>query len=180
MNRRHLAIAAALLAGAALTTGLLVGVRALAQPSGLSAIRPAVEARYPEVHWTTTDELAADLARPRPPRLLDARAPAEFRVSHIQGATRIDPDSPSGAMAALGEPNSDPIVVYCSVGWRSGDIADRLRQRGFSGARNLEGGIFAWANEGRPVYRGRTRVQQVHPYDETWGQMLRRELWSPL
>ena len=37
---------------------------------------------------------------------------------------------------------------------------------------NMEGSIFKWANEGRPVYRDGERVEKVHPYNETWGRLL--------
>ena len=104
--------------------------------------------------------------------LLDARAPAEFRVSQLRGATRIDPDAPDLEAA----PRCGTIVVYCSVGWRSGDIANQLSAAGRADVYNLDGGIFRWANEDRPVYRGARRVREVHPYDETWGRMLNEPL----
>ena len=43
---------------------------------------------------------------------------------------------------------------------------------------NLEGSIFRWAGEGRPVYRDGVRVEQVHPYDDRWGALLPRTLWA--
>ena len=44
---------------------------------------------------------------------------------------------------------------------------------------NLEGSLFKWANEGRPVYRGSERVQEVHPFDEDWGELLDESLHPP-
>jgi len=41
---------------------------------------------------------------------------------------------------------------------------------------NLTGGIFGWANSGRPLFRNDTRVELVHPYDEAWGLLLREDL----
>ena len=61
------------------------------------------------------------------------------------------------------------VVVYCSVGYRSSRLAEELRARGFENVFNLEGSLFQWANEGRPLYRGEERVDQAHPYDEEWG-----------
>ena len=114
--------------------------------------------------------LAIDLAqRGQRVVLLDARELAEFRVSHLEGAARIDPSHPD--FDAVRVPERARVVVYCSVGWRSADIASQLRQRGVD-AYNLEGGIFRWANEGHPVVRGDRRVRAVHPYDETWGRLL--------
>jgi hypothetical protein len=83
----------------------------------------------------------------------------------------VEPDASS--VPGLDSLSTDaPIVVYCSVGYRSARIAERLREQGFTNASNLEGSIFRWANEGRPVYRDSTEVDAVHPYDRTWGTLL--------
>ncbi len=103
--------------------------------------------------------------------LLDARTEAEYAVSHLRGARRIDPAHP--ALDPLsGVPKTAAIVVYCSVGYRSASVADWLMAQGFGNVRNLEGSLFRWANEGRPVYQGERRVTRVHPYDRTWGLLL--------
>ena len=70
------------------------------------------------------------------------------------------------------------VVVYCSIGYRSSRLAEKLRARGIENVFNLEGSLFQWANEGRPLYRGEERVYQAHPYDEEWGQLLDRRFWA--
>jgi hypothetical protein len=55
-------------------------------------------------------------------------------------------------------------------------MAERLQKAGFTNVMNLEGSIFQWANEGRPVYRDAAEVQQVHPYDGIWGKLLDKDL----
>jgi 3-mercaptopyruvate sulfurtransferase SseA len=65
-----------------------------------------------------------------------------------------------------------PIVVYCSVGYRSAGVVQALQAQGFSEVYNLKGSIFRWANEGRPVVRNGEPVSAVHPYDASWGQLL--------
>jgi len=69
-----------------------------------------------------------------------------------------------------------PIVAYCSVGYRSSELVQKLRERGFTNIRNLEGSIFEWANGGRSVERDGRGVEEVHPFDEQWGKLLRQEL----
>lgn len=116
---------------------------------------------FPEVKRIGTEELAAWLADRRPaPLLLDVRTRAEFEVSHLQNAERVDPDAPATARR---QPKERAIVTYCSVGYRSGAFAERLRAAGFTTVSNLEGSIFRWANEGRTVFRGEKAVAQVHP-----------------
>lgn len=99
-------------------------------------------------------------------------------MSHLRRARRVDPELTD--VASLGLERDDLIVVYCSVGWRSGGIADRLRAAGYTRVYNLEGGLFQWANEGRAFYRGNERASQVHPYDAIWGRLLNERYRAPL
>lgn len=137
------------------------------------AVNHMIASEYPDVPTISTDSLATRLdegGQPRP-LLLDARAPEEYAVSHLPGARRVDPAA--DAYPALDSLAPDtPIVVYCSVGYRSAGVAQALRRQGFAHVANLEGSIFRWANEGRPVYRDGAPVAAVHPYDATWGRLL--------
>jgi rhodanese-related sulfurtransferase len=142
-----------------------------------SAVERLINANYPDTPTITTDSLAARLAdsTAAQPLLLDARSPEEFAVSHLPEARRIDPDAE--AYPALDSLAADaPIVVYCSVGYRSAGVVQRIRAQGFSEASNLRGSIFRWANEGRTVVRDSEAVRQVHPFDATWGQLLEEDL----
>jgi rhodanese-related sulfurtransferase len=105
--------------------------------------------------------------------LLDIRTQPEFEVSHIHGARRVDPDANA---SAVNLPKDQPIVTYCSVGYRSGGFAKKLQDAGYSNVQNMAGSIFQWANEGRPIERNGQRVDKVHPYNATWGKLLKSEL----
>jgi len=138
-----------------------------------SAVNRMIAADFPDVPTLTTDSLAARLADSTAPRplLLDARSPEEYAVSHLPVARRVDPEADS--LPGLDTLSRDrPIVVYCSVGYRSARVTAQLRDQGFSNVRNLKGSIFRWANEGRPLVRNGTPVEAVHPYDATWGTLL--------
>lgn len=142
------------------------------------AVDAMIAADYPDVPSLTTGELAAALASDAAGVvLLDAREAREFAVSHLRGARRVGADVEAAERLAAAAPDA-VVVVYCSVGYRSAALVDRLRGRGRANAVNLEGSIFRWAGEGRAVYRGAERVEQVHPYDERWGALLPRVLWS--
>jgi rhodanese-related sulfurtransferase len=68
-----------------------------------------------------------------------------------------------------------PIVVYCSVGYRSSILAGKLQDMGFKEVYNLEESIFKWANEGRPLVQGKVTVRKVHPYDTRWESLLEKK-----
>ena len=140
-----------------LALALLVASTSRGHGFGWAIVNAKVRSDFPEVRRISTAELAAwlnDRSRPAP-LLLDVRTPAEYEVSHLAGAKQVEPD----ALAAIvREPKDRPIVTYCSVGYRSGGFAKKLGEAGFTNVMNLEGSIFRWANEGRPVFRGARAV----------------------
>jgi rhodanese-related sulfurtransferase len=136
-----------------------------------------IRREFPTVSQMSTERLAERLASAEGKRtiLIDARSPEEYEVSHLEGA--ILASSPGDMSRTLRSRADSLVVVYCSVGYRSSALAVRLERSGFTEVYNLEGSIFRWANEGRPVYRGGQAVREVHPFDETWGRLLDRSLW---
>jgi rhodanese-related sulfurtransferase len=117
--------------------------------------------------------LARELAAPAAPLLLDVRTPAEFQVSHLQGARFVNFDSLATERLA-DVPRTRPVVVYCSVGVRSERLGEHLHALGFRQVRNLYGGLFEWVNEGYPVYDANGLTANVHPYSAVWSPWLKR------
>lgn len=147
--------------------------------SELGRLKLELREELPDVPTISVAELAARLDAGEEPLLLDVRAQGEFDVSHLAGARRAE--TLEAAQALLeGEPRQREVIVYCSIGYRSGHLADDLRRAGWTNVRNLEGSIFEWANTGHPVWRGDERASVVHPYDAHWGRLLQRGLWSEL
>ena len=148
------------------------------QPLDWGAVEAIIAGEFPDVPGVSTAELAAELAAdPTGVVILDARAADEFAVSHLPGARLVGSDADAAGRLAAAAPDAR-VVVYCSVGYRSAALVDRLREQGHGNTVNLEGSIFRWAGEGRPVYRDGERVEQVHPYDDRWGALLPRTLWA--
>ena len=117
--------------------------------------------------------LAKELRLPAAPVLLDVRTPAEYRVSHLLGARFVNFDSLQ-TQQFVGVDRARPVVVYCSVGYRSERLGERLKALGFQRVRNLYGGLFEWVNEGYAVYNAQGLTQNVHPYSAMWSPWLAR------
>jgi adenylyltransferase/sulfurtransferase len=96
----------------------------------------------------TVKELKSRMDAGTAPTIIDVREPHEFRICRIPGAVLI----PMGELPSrLGEFDpDDEIVLQCRSGSRSGRVAELMRQRGFSRARNLTGGILAWIDQVDP------------------------------
>lgn len=128
---------------------------------------------FQNVEFVTPEELALELEGPTPPVLLDIRTPEEYAVSHL-GDARLAAPATFGPADLFGLKKETPIVVYCSVGYRSGKIAELLADMGFRNVRNLYGGIFLWFNQDRPVFSSGLPVDRIHTYDRRWGQFVTR------
>lgn len=104
---------------------------------------------------------------------LDARESKEFAISHINEAQYVGyEDFDTTLVANLSK--DQPIVVYCSIGYRSEKIAERLVEMGFQDVANLYGGIFEWKNQGKQVVDKQGETEKVHGYNRTWGIWLRK------
>ena len=136
---------------------------------------------------TTFQEMALDMSKGSAPKTeattlnethtpnivyLDAREKEEFDVSHIKGAIFVGYENFD--ITKLPKLTKDTkIVVYCSVGYRSEKIAEKLIQNGYTQTQNLFGGIFNWVNKGYLVYDANGKeTQKIHGYNESWGKWL--------
>ncbi len=104
--------------------------------------------------------------------LLDAREREEYDVSHLPNAVFVGyKDFEKKALANV--PKEQPIVVYCSIGYRSEKIGEKLQKMGFTNVHNLYGSIFEWVNEGNQVVdnQGNT-TKKVHTFNKSWSKWV--------
>ena len=74
--------------------------------------------------------------------------------------------------AVEGIDKNSPVVVYCSVGYRSEKIAEKLSEAGFKDVLNLYGGIFEWDNHGYPLNNDKGECNVIHGYSWTWSKWI--------
>jgi len=77
-------------------------------------------------------------------QLLDVRTPEEFSSGHIENATNVNWNGDDFVAKAEKYDKSKPVFVYCKVGGRSAQAADKLAELGFKEIYNLDGGIMKW------------------------------------
>ncbi|WP_432547651.1 molybdopterin-synthase adenylyltransferase MoeB [Kineococcus sp. SYSU DK004] len=95
---------------------------------------------------TTVAELAAALAGPRPPSVVDVREADEHAAAAIPGALLV----PLASLDAAALPEG-PVVLHCAAGHRSATALRRLRQQGRRDVTHLAGGMAAWVSAGEEV-----------------------------
>ena len=149
---------------------------------GLRAIHALTAARHSDVDHVTSDEVAAKLSSaPEGVLILDVREATEFQVSRIPGAHRVSPTMDAEAFRRRFGKDIDgrKVVLYCSVGIRSTELASRIRSAalaaGATSVANLTGGIFSWHNERRDLVNESGPTDRIHPYNSFWGTLIKRD-----
>lgn len=107
--------------------------------------------------------------------ILDAREKAEFEVSHLPEAIFTGYSGFSvEEFSHKFKDKSAPLVVYCSIGIRSENVADKLQKAGYTNVSNLYGGIFEWKNTGYKVYQNGLETNKVHTFSKHWAKYLEK------
>ncbi len=91
--------------------------------------------------WTAK-QLAARLAGPTPPVVIDVRSRAEYERGTIPGALLFEQDE---APSLVGELDRQAeYAVICEGGYRSSQLASLMRKQGFARVINVIDGMAAW------------------------------------
>lgn len=93
---------------------------------------------------------------------VDVREEREQKVSMLPGAVTEQ------EFLEHPERYRDKVVIgYCTISYRSGVLADKLKARGIT-MLNLEGGLLAWVHAGGKVYDGSGETRRIHVYGRKW------------
>jgi glyoxylase-like metal-dependent hydrolase (beta-lactamase superfamily II)/rhodanese-related sulfurtransferase len=103
----------------------------------------AVPQRVARASRLTAPELAAALAEPDAPTVVDVRNPGEVVAGRVPGALTIPLAQLPHRLAEI--PRDRPLVTYCAGGYRSSVAASLLRREAFGDVSDLLGGYAAWA-----------------------------------
>jgi len=103
---------------------------------------------------------------------LDTRETAEFKISHIENAINIGYDK-FNLSSVKNIPKDATILVYCSIGVRSQNIAKKLIKAGYTEVYNIYGGLFNWANNGFEMVDSSSKpTTRIHGYSKDWSKWI--------
>lgn len=105
---------------------------------------------------------------------LDAREEEEYNVSHIESAKFVGYKNFSiDSIQSI--PKDTEIIVYCSVGFRSGSVSKKLIKNGFTNVLNLYGGLFEWSNQELPLVDiNGNSTNKIHTYNKKWSKWVKK------
>ncbi len=149
------------------------------QASPLASTIAEVKQKWPSLHHLPSSGVQS-LIDDGKAVVFDVRSKEEYDTSHLPGAILVDPATGKDAFLAANAAalTGKTAVFYCAVGMRSSRLADRvgtdaLKAAGATDSVNLEGGIFAWNWEGRPLVDANGPTGKVHGYDAKWGKLVK-------
>jgi rhodanese-related sulfurtransferase len=116
---------------------------------------------FQDVDDLTVDKLRARL-RDGGVVILDVREKKEREVSMIPGAI-----SEEEFKKKKRQYKDSTVVVYCTIGYRSGVYAQELTRKGYT-AYNLVGGVLAWAHAGGQFVHDGSPTMKIHVYGKEW------------
>lgn len=114
---------------------------------GCGASKQAQQSQSGSVKTVSVEEFSKVISK-KNVRLIDVRTPKEYADGHLKKAENIDVrafDFTERTKKVKGQ-----VAVYCFKGVRSLKAANQLAAQGCT-VYNLEGGINAWKQAGKPV-----------------------------
>jgi len=104
--------------------------------------------------------------------ILDTRELNEYNISHLENAIHVGYSQFRIRKTTKIIVTEKPIVVYCSIGYRSEKIGEKLLRKGYT-VYNLYGGIFDWKNNDHKVIDSTNIVtNRVHCFNTDWSKWL--------
>ena len=130
----------------------------------ITAMYQKYAAEFPQVQSITVEDLQQLQERGEKIVLVDVRSPKERLVSTIPGAIA------TAEFEANLEHyrNSDAIIIaYCTIGYRSGRYAQKLKQQGIK-IFNLEGSLLAWTHVRGELVNSNGSTHKIHVFNRQW------------
>lgn len=84
-------------------------------------------------------------------QLIDVRTTKEYQSGHLANATHMHIYDADFSKRVDSLDKDQTVYVYCKAGGRSSEAVELLRQKGFVHIVELEGGMDAWNEAGKPV-----------------------------
>ena len=123
------------------------------------------------VHTTDAKSFAEKLKANENPQLLDVRTPEEYSTEHIGDAKNVNWNDDNFVAKATTYDKSKPIFVYCKLGGRSAQAADKLAELGFKEIYNLDGGIMKWKAQGNANAEPNAKIIGI--CDQEYGELIK-------
>ncbi|KGO88559.1 hypothetical protein Q765_01230 [Flavobacterium rivuli WB 3.3-2 = DSM 21788] len=84
-------------------------------------------------------------------QVIDVRTPKEYKGGHIDGAVNLHVYDKNFDARLDSLDKNKTVYVYCKAGGRSAEAVESMKTKGFIHIVELDGGMDAWKEAGKPV-----------------------------
>lgn len=84
-------------------------------------------------------------------QVIDVRTPKEYQSGYINNAVNMHVYDKDFEQRVDKLDKNKTVFVYCKAGGRSAEAVEVLQKKGFSHIVELDGGMDAWTEAGKPV-----------------------------
>ncbi len=109
------------------------------------AINTEIAEKFSDVEHISIEQFLEKQEKDDDLLIVDVREPEEYAVSYILGAQNMTDPQVIGKLALESEKD---VVVYCSVGYRSALMVQKLQNLGVGEVSSLRGSIFCLGQSG--------------------------------
>lgn len=127
---------------------------------------------FPSVEGITVSQLQHLQQQGQRLVLVDVRSPEEIAVSYIPGSITVKEFERD-----LEQYTNTRVIVYCTIGYRSGQYAQQMGQQGIK-VLNLEGSLLAWSHVQGKLINATGMTNKVHIFGRQW--QLTAEDYEPV
>ncbi|WP_293893478.1 thioredoxin domain-containing protein [Flavobacterium sp.] len=127
--------------------------------------------QFKAVHTIDAKSFSEKLKTNENPQLLDVRTPEEYSTEHIGDAKNVNWNADDFVAKTVTYDKSKPVFVYCKVGGRSAQAADKLAELGFKEIYNLDGGIMKWKAQGNANAESSAKI--IGMCDQEYGELVK-------
>lgn len=82
---------------------------------------------------------------------LDVRDVGDFKKGHVVDSRNIPFAKLASHLEELTDHRDKPIIIVCKLGQNAGSAAKMLREKGFTRAHKMSGGMIEWQAQNLPV-----------------------------
>jgi phage shock protein E len=83
--------------------------------------------------------------------VIDVRTPKEYQSGYINNAVNMHVYDKDFEQRVDKIDKENTVFIYCKAGGRSAEAVEILKEKGFNHIVELEGGMDAWTEAGKPV-----------------------------
>ena len=123
----------------------------------------------------SVDEFEQKINSTKDGQVVDVRTPEEYTKGYVKGAKNINWNDAGFETEINKLDKSKAVFVYCLGGGRSAAATKKMKDLGFKEIYDMQGGMMAWNNAGKPVVNTNANTENPGMSLEKYNKQLKSD-----